>query len=776
MLKLLEKNNPKHFFMEKYVQELFDRLGNEIIKYNPYYNKELLQKAFFFAYEAHKWVYRKSKELYVTHPLHIALHLTQIEADETSLISAILHDVLDNKKITLSQIEKQFWKEVASIVQWVTQLWQLYYTLDMNKKDIENLKQSLVSVGDDIRIFLVKIADRFHNLETLEYLPKNKRYRIARETQEIYLPIVNFLSIWEFLSHMHDLCFKYTEEEEYKKLDKIFGKKYEYHKQKIIEAHNKIQKECAQMKIPIINIEWRVKSLYSIYNKIKNKNIDYKEIYDVLALRVITKTLQDAYTVLWLIHKLYNVKNDKFKDYISTPKKNGYQSIHTTVYDENGDFLEFQIQTVWMSKLNKSWLAAHFIYKWFWVDYKELPDWMKGVLDIQKKTIDSKSFFEKLSQEIIISEIKCFDGDGWFLLLPKGAVLIDYAFLYSLDYGKFFSGAFINGVFIQDPFYALKNGDIVKLKKSNKIYIDYKIENFFRLKTKIAKDQMKEVFKKYSQGKSEQLWKYLLNTQLETLWFRHFESNPRKIKKNVVKSLWLADEKQMYLFLGLWGIEVEKVINKISLLNAKDDYNKEVTLKIKFKTRDFLSLNNITNTFYNLDIEVKKIVYRENKRGLFISFVIDSNTSLNELLKELKRSPNVSDITRVFPLRLKIYYIFYALSLFLITGIIFMVNFLDISKYQKNLFLELVLLWSSFFMLFIVFFLKFVVKTILPDVLKYKRFWLSLFFLNTFIFFIIFWEILYLGFNVNFILYFLFCFFMYLMMFYEFLVNKKLKK
>lgn len=762
--------------MEKYVQDLFEKLGNEMIKYNPYYNKELLQKAFLFAYEAHKWVYRKSKELYITHPLHIALHLTQIEADETSIISALLHDVLDNKKITLSQIEKQFWKEVTSIVQGVTQLGQLYYTLDMNNKDIENLKQSLVSVGDDIRIFLVKIADRFHNLETLEFLPKNKRYRIARETQEIYIPIVNFLSIWEFLSHMHDLCFQYTEEDEYKKLHKIFGKKYDYHKQKIIEAHNKIQKECTQAKISIINIEWRVKSLYSIYNKIKNKNIDYKEIYDVLALRVIVKTTSDAYAVLWLIHKIYNIKNDKFKDYISTPKKNGYQSIHTTVYDENGDFLEFQIQTLGMSKLNKSWLAAHFIYKWFWVDYKELPDWMKWVLDIQKKTIDSKSFFEKLSQEIIISEIKCFDGNGGSILLPKGAVLIDYAFLYSLEYGKFFSWAHINGVLIEDPFYSLKNGDVIKLKKSNKIYVDYKIENFFRLKTKIAKDQMKEVFKKYSQGKSQELWKYLLNTQLETLWFRHFESNPRKIKKNVIKSLWLADEKQMYLFLGLWGIEVEKVVNKISLLNAKDDYNKEVTLKIRLKTRDFLSLNNITHAFYNLDIEVQKIVYKENKRTLSMSFVIDSNTSLNELLKELKRIPNVSDISRVFPLRLKIYYIFYALSLFLITAIIFMVNFLDISKYQKNLFLELVLLWSSFFMLFIVFFLKFIVKTILPDVLKYKRFWLSLFFLNTFIFFIIFWEILYLWFNINFILYFLFCFFMYLMMFYEFLINKKLKK
>ena len=762
--------------MEKYVQELFDRLCAEITKYNPYYNKELLQKAFLFAYEAHKWMYRKSKELYIIHPLHIAIHLTQIEADETSIISALLHDVLDNKKITLIQIEKQFSKEIASIVQWVTQLWNLYYTLDMNKKDIENLKQSLVSVWDDIRIFLVKIADRYHNLETLEYLAKNKRYRIARETQEIYLPIVNFLSIWEFLSHMHDLCFKYTEEDEYKKLHKVFWKKYEYHKQKIIEAHNKIQKECSQMKIPVINIEWRVKSLYSIYNKIKNKNIDYKEIYDVLALRIITKTIQDAYTVLGIIHKLYNVKNDKFKDYISTPKKNGYQSIHTTVYDENWEFLEFQIQTEWMSKLNKSWLAAHFIYKWFWVEYKELPDWMKGVLDIQKKTIDSKSFFEKLSQEIIISEIKCFDTNGNYILLPKWAVLIDYAFSYSLEYWKFFSWAYVNWVLIEDPFYPLKNGDFIKAKKSNTIYIDYKIENFFRLKTKIAREQMKEVFKKYSQVKSEELWKYLLNTQLENLWFRHFSSHPQKIKKNVIKSLWLGDEKQMYLFLALWSIEVEKVINKISILNNKDDYNKEVTLKIKFKTKDFLSLNNITSTLYDLDIEVNKIVYRENKNSAFISFVIDSNTSLNELLKELKRIPNVSDITRVFPLRLKVYYIFYALSLFIITAIIFTINFLDISKYQKNLFLELVLFWSSFFMLFIVFFLKFIVKTILPDILKYKRFWLSLFFLNTFIFFIIFWEILYLWFNINFILYFLFCFLMYIMMFYEFLINKKLKK
>ncbi len=761
--------------MERYVEDLYEKLCDEIIKYNPYYNKQLVNKAFLFAYEAHKNQYRKSKELYITHPLNVALHLTKIEANEISIVCSLIHDVLDNPKYQLLDIEKNFWKEISWIISWINKLWELYYTQDMNKKDIEDLKHSLVSAWTDIRIFLIKIADRFHNLETLDFLPKQKRYRIAKETQEIYLPIVNFLSIWEFLTHMHDLCFKYTQEDEYKKLDKIFWKKYDYHKQKIIEAHNNLLKEFSKINLKVINIEGRVKSLYSIYNKIKNKNIDYKEIYDVLALRIITKDVYDAYIALWIIHKLYNVKNDRFKDYISSPKDNWYQSIHTTVYDENWEYLEFQIQTESMARLNKSWLAAHFIYKWFWVEYKELPDWMKGILDIQKKTIDSKTFFEKLTQEIIISEIKCFDVNWNYIILPKNSVLIDYAFSFSLDYWKFFSWAHVNWVYIEDPFYVLKNGDFVKLHKSNKIYIDYKIENFFLLKTKISREQIKNLFKKYSSVKSEELWKYLLNKSLENLWLRHFWANPSKIKKLVIKSLGLLEEKQLYLFIAIWSIDIDKIVNKVVSLSDKNDYKKEVSLKIKFKTKDFLSINNITKVFYDLDVEITKINYKNNKNISLINFVIDSNSNLNELLKELKRCPNVADISRIFPLRLKIYYISYAFSLFLITWIILLINFLDITKYQKNLFLEIVLFWSSFLMLFIVFFLKFLVKTILPDVLKYKRFWLSLFFLNTFIFFIIFWEILYLGFNMNFILYFLFCFFMYIMMFYEFLIHRKYK-
>lgn len=760
--------------IENQIEELFEWLEREVSKYNPYYNRDLLKKAFLFAYDAHKWVLRKSKDPYITHPLNVALHLAKIEADEVSIIAALLHDVCDNASVSADLIKKEFWEEVFEIISWVNKLWDLYYTLDMNQKDIEHLKNMLVQAGSDIRIFLVKIADRYHNLETLEFLPKQKRYRIARETQEIYLPIVNFLSIWEFLWYMHNLCFKYTEEEEYKKLNKIFGKNKKKHESQIITAHNKIKKVFDDEKIWIINIEWRVKSLYSIYNKIKNKHIDYTEVYDVLALRVITKNLWDAYRALGVIHKLYKIKNDRFKDYISSPKDNGYQSIHTTVYDENWDFLEFQIQTTQMFQLNKSWLAAHFIYKWFGVEYNNLPNWMKGVLDIQKQTIDSKSFLEKLSQEIIISNIKCFDEKGGTHLLPKKSTLIDYAFSQSLNEGKYFFEALINGNIVKNPFYILQNGDSITLKKWQKIYFDYKIENFFLLQTDIAKEQIKGILKKYSQSKSIQLGKYILDNQLETLWYRHFYAMNTTTKKHIFKSIWVWDEQMLYLWLGIGSIEVEKVINKISPFYTQGEkVYKNIVLKIKFKTKDFLSINHILQTFFTLGIDITKVIYKESKNLAWFEFSLARDFSqFSDALKELKRVPNVASISRVFPIRLKIYYTLCSLIVVCILIVPFIIQRLNISHSEKSFLLELVLFGSSVCMVGMVFSLKYIVQVTLPDVLRYKRFWLSLFWLNTLIFFVLFWELSTFWVKINFILYFLFFSIVYIIMFYEFLKNK----
>lgn len=761
--------------MEAYVNDLFEKLKHEIAKYNQTYDKEFITKAFFYAYEAHKKMWRKSKELYIIHPLHTALNLTKIEADDVSIVSALLHDVIDNKTYKIKDIYNEFWEEIWNIVAWVTKLWDIYYTPDMNKKDIENLKKSLVFAWNDIRIFLVKIADRFHNLETLDFLQKQKRYRIARETQEIYLPIVNFLSIWEFLVQMYDLCFKYTNEEEYKKLDKIFWKKYSEHKEKIIKAHDNILREFNKSWLKVVNIEWRVKSLYSIYNKIKSRDIDIDDIYDVLALRVITKNVRDAYVALWIIHRLYKVKSDRFKDYISDPKVNWYQSIHTTVFDNDWEFLEFQIQTQEMSKLNKLWLAAHFIYKWFWVEYKNFPEWMKWFLDNQKNKFDQKLFLEKLKDEITVSDIKCFDEKWNVILLPRSSVLIDYAFNYSNDYWTNFSWAYINWTYVDNPFVTLKDGDKIKLEKWEKIFTNYKIENYFFLKTLKAKDWVKKIFEKYSKNKLIDLWKYMLDSSLETYSFRHFHAHSSKIKNSVIKSFWLKNENWLYLFVAIWSVELEKVVKKIINFYDKKTFDKKVNLKIDLKINDCNTINSITKIFYSLNLNINEISYKEEKNSIILSFEVDSSTTLKELLSELKRAPNILNITRIFPLRLRVYYLIYFTSLFIISLVILFVNFFDFTKYEKTMVLQWVLFGTSILMVSVVFFIKYVVKTILPDVLRYKRFWLSLFLLNTYIFFIIFWEALFLWFSLYFVLYFLLCFLLYIIIFYEYFVYKKYK-
>jgi GTP pyrophosphokinase len=282
-----------------------------------------------------------------------------------------------------------------------------------------------------------------------------------------------------------------------------------------------------------------------------------------LALRIATKNIDDCYVVLWVIHKIFKIKNDRFKDYISSPKENWYQSIHTTVYDNNSNILEIQIQTFEMSKLNKSGLAAHFIYKWFWVEYINMPTWMKWVLDIQKKSIDTKCFLEKLNNEIIVSDIKCLSQDGKMILLPKNSVLIDFAYEIWDDYWNNFESATINWMPTNDPFFELNDWDFIKIKKWTSVNFDYKVEKIVLVKTQKARDKLKEMFNKYSKTKTEDLWKFLLNNELELYSYNHFEHLPQKIKQSVIKNFWLKDEKQFFLFLWLEILEQKKVFDYI---------------------------------------------------------------------------------------------------------------------------------------------------------------------------------------------------------------------
>ena len=759
--------------MEKEILDLLNQLKLEIVKYNPYYDQDLLQKAFLFAYSAHKGFYRLSKEPYITHSIHTAIKLTKLEADEVSIVCALLHDVLDNPDYSIDNIKYNFWEEVAKIVLWVYKLWEIYYTSDMTKTEVDMLKNKLVMAWDDIRIFLIKIADRYHNLETLEFHNKEKRYRIAKETQEVYIPIVNFLSIWEFLTDMYDLCFKYTNEKEYNKLYKLFWKKYSYYEWKIMQAHNLVQEEFEKYWLEFLKIEWRVKTLNSIYKKMQNKKLEINQIYDVLALRVVLKNVSDCYIALWIIHKIFKIKNDRFKDYISYPKNNWYQSIHTTVYDLSWDFLEFQIQTESMYKLNKTWLAAHFIYKWFWVDFNTLPNWMHDILNVQKKTLDSKKFLEKLKQEVIISEIKCYDKNWTRYLLPKESVLIDFAFAYAEEYWKYFSGAFINWVFVQDPFYKLDNWNLIKLQKSKEVFTDYKVENFFQIKTPKAREAMRNIFSKYSKVKLNELWKYLLNNSLEIYWLRHFHYLPTQIKARIYKDYWVVSEDQLYLFLAIESLDYNLVASNILSLSSKLDFKKELSLKVYTKSYDYTILKNITDILFNLNIDLQKINYNKSKNYVFINIKLSDIEIFDNLVSEIKRAPNVLDVVRVFPFRLKLYYLLFSIFLTILMSVAFYLNMFYISIESNKIIVDITLFFQLVIFLSLIFYLRFLVRKMLPDILKYKRFYLSLSILNTFMLVIIIYNWLKIWFDIFMIWYIIINFLVYFRLLYNY---KKLKK
>lgn len=757
--------------MEKKVLELFDELNENILIYNTYYNKSLIQEAFLFAYKAHKWTYRKSWDPYIVHSLQTALNLTRIEADEISIIWALLHDIFENPAYNIKIVEEKLWKDIAWIVAWVNKISDYYYTPSMSKKEVEELKKWILSAWDDIRIFLIKIADRLHNMETLDFLPKNKRYRIAKETEEIYIPMVNFLWIWEYLADFHDLCFKHTNEKEYKNLFKIFWKKQKFYEDTIIEINNILEKELKKLKIDF-KISSRIKSLYSIHKKMKSKNLDLSEISDVLALRVTTPKESDCYLILWVIHNLFKAKHEKFKDYISSPKKNWYQSIHTTLYDNNSNIVEIQIQTYDMDKLNKSWIAAHFIYKWFWIDYSNMPEWMKDILNIQKKSINTKWFIEKLKDELISSEIKCLNYDWKVISLPRNSVLIDFAFKLSKNDWIYFDNAIVNGIAVIDPFWELKDWDYIKIYTSDKVNLNYKVENIILVKTQEARENLKNMFNKFSKTKTQDLWKFLLNNDLEIYSYKHFEHLPNKVKNEVFKNFWVKNEKQLFLFLWLWITDHKKVSSYISTFLDKKDFVKEISLKIFTKTNDFTTIEDITNIFYNLNININNLNYKKTWNTISVSWDIKNKEDLDNLLEELKRAPNVLKVLRIFSMRLKLYYMFFLISIFILLSLVITINLIDLSS-TKRFLVKWIFYWSIIFMVFVTNFLKYIVKRLFPDVLRYKRFWLSIFLLNTLIVLIVFWELYYLWLYFDFFLYLIFTTFMYLSLLFQYLNFRK---
>ncbi len=439
-----------------------EQIIHKVKENNPNANTGLLELAFDFAREAHKGQKRKSGEPYLQHSLHTAFTLAQMKADLETVIAGLLHDVPEDTEHPLEEIEKNFGKEIATLVEGITKLSKIKYR--GVERYAESLRKMFLAMTSDLRIIIIKFADRFHNLRTLDILPPEKQRRIAQETLEIYVPIAGLMGVGRLKWQMEDLCFKYLYPEEYKKLE------YKYEVEKKLERHKFIEKVkhilSKELKRAGIEAEitGRFKHLYSIYKKMQLKDRKFDEIYDVFALRIIVPTVADCYKVLGIIHTVWKPKMNRFKDYIAVPKPNGYRSLHTTVFGPEGKATEFQIRTKEMHEEALYGIAAHWYYKQKEKDEKgpKQPRWIKEILDLQRQTTDAAEFIKQAKFDVFRDRIFVFTPKGDVYDLPDGSTPIDFAYAVHTDIGNHCSAARINDK-ISTLDAKLKNGDLVEI-------------------------------------------------------------------------------------------------------------------------------------------------------------------------------------------------------------------------------------------------------------------------------------------------------------------------
>ena len=438
----------------------------------------LVERAFNFARNAHQGQKRFSGDDYIIHPLEVALTLADENLDSKTIAAALLHDVPDDTPISLDEIEKEFDKEIAFLVEGVSKLSRLRYPKEYNlppistlpvSSQVENLRKMFFAMAEDLRVILIKLADRLHNMETLKYIPREKQKRFALETLEIFAPIANRLGIGKMKVKLADLAFPYLYPKEYKWLMKNVKEKYE-EREKYLQKIEPIIKELLRKeKINPLDIHSRVKSYWSLYQKLLRHSMSFERIYDLVALRIIVKDLDSCYKTLGILHKQFRPLMGKIHDFIALPKPNGYQSLHTTCFCLDGKLTEIQIRTPKIHNQAEHGVCAHWAYKEkinLETQQKQFV-WIQQLRDWQKEIHQSKEFFEGLKIDFFKKRIFIFTPRGDVINLPEGACAIDFAYHIHSEVGNHCAGAKVNGKMAQvsSP---LKNGDVVEILVNKK--------------------------------------------------------------------------------------------------------------------------------------------------------------------------------------------------------------------------------------------------------------------------------------------------------------------
>jgi GTP pyrophosphokinase len=437
-------------------------------------DKALVTRALAFAEQAHTGQKRASGDPYIIHPYNTALILAEFKADAETIAAGLLHDTVEDTTITLSDLEKEFGKQIAFMVEGVTKLGQLKY--HGVKRHTESLRKLFVAMSEDIRVIMIRLADRLHNVRTLKFLPPEKQERIALETLEIYAPLANRLGVWRLKGMLEDASFPFAYPDEYKKVVALRKTKGKETVKKLEKIYRELQKVLRASGLKDFTIDYRVKYLYSLHSKLLRKNMNIDDIYDISALRVIVKNINECYQVLGIIHNLWRPIPNRLKDYIANPKPNGYQSIHTSIFTGDGDSVEIQIRTEEMQHEAEFGIASHSTYKEFGKNgesnlsapagklTKNLA-WIKELIEWQKHIKEDEKFISHLKDRLSHERIFVFTPKGEVVELPKDSSPIDFAYAIHSDIGHHASSAKINNKMAALDS-NLKNGDVVFITTS----------------------------------------------------------------------------------------------------------------------------------------------------------------------------------------------------------------------------------------------------------------------------------------------------------------------
>lgn len=445
------------------IKELIEKVKS----YNPKADTALIEQAYHFARDSHRDQYRKSGEEFIEHPLAVAGILADIQMDTITIVAALLHDVVEDANIPLSEIKNKFGVEVSDLIGGVTKLSKLRYR-SQEEAQAENLRKMFLAMAKDIRVILIKLVDRLHNLETLSSLAKEKQKEKARETLEIYAPLAHRLGIYQLKWQLEDLAFAALEPTIYKQIQKMVLEKRQEREEYLKEVINTLKKELKRVGIKNADITGRAKHFYSIYEKMKRKEKEFFEIYDLTAVRILVDSVKDCYGALGALHALWKPVPGRFKDYIAMPKFNMYQSLHTTVIGPKGRPLEVQIRTYQMHRTAEYGIAAHWRYKEGVKDAdkaEERLSWFRQMLEWQTELKDPREFMEALKIDLFQDEVFVFTPKGDVISLPAGATPLDFAYAIHTDVGNNCVGAKVNNK-IASLGYHLQMGDIVEVMTS----------------------------------------------------------------------------------------------------------------------------------------------------------------------------------------------------------------------------------------------------------------------------------------------------------------------